>query len=560
MILGIDLGTKNSLIGFYDGTINLVQNEFESMMTPSVVHIDEEGNVLVGVQAKQRLLTHPERTFEMFKRELGTKTIYTVNGKQYTPTHLSSFILQKLVSDFTSQFNHEVDGVIISVPAYFNESQRYETKKAGRLAGLNVIQILNEPSAAAIYSNREVTSFNKTIILDMGGGTFDISIMECFEQVFEILSIAGDINLGGQDYTNALVDLCCKKGAITETEELVNLCEHAKMRLTNDSAVTVIECQGKKISISFEEYYTQLSSVNERIYPIFIKALRDASIHDINLLENIIFIGGGSNLYAFRKYIYTLLSTTEENKMITLKRDCDLAVAKGVVLYSGVVSGHETMSDIVLTDVCPFSLGLSVYSSLDDQRHFEVLIPRNSTLPITKSGIYSPYSEKQTQVNIRVFQGEHFDVDRNTFLGNIKVPCSSTKDVIIVSFTYDINSILKVKVQNLAMNLEEEIFIHHDTNLEEKDKEELIQELNSIKHIDRQQERQNYYMEKLTYLFETAHPEKREYFYELMEIYTKLIKSGTYKQQRQLENRIDHEDAAIINLALSNEDPNPFYS
>lgn len=557
MILGIDLGTKNSLIGFYDGDVNLIKNNFGEYMTPSVVHIDENHNVIVGSLAKQRLLTHPNSTFEMFKRDIGTNKTVSVNHKSYTATELSSFVLSSLVNDFKAQHDCEIEGVVISVPAYFNENQRYETKRAGQLIGLNVIQVLNEPSAAALYANQYTDNFDKSMILDLGGGTFDITIVECFEQVYEIISIAGDTNLGGQDYTNAIVELFCQKTGTVKSPQLEEICEIAKQQLTDEYSSVEIEHQGKNATITFEEYYRDIESINSRIYPIFYKAIQDAKISDVNEIKNIIFIGGGSKMYAFRKYIHDLLSANEEHEIFNLENDCDLTVARGVVLYTGMVNSHENVSGIVLLDVCPFSLGVAIIdheNNFGNGKKFDPIISRNETLPTTKTHFGSPVSNKQKIVNFKIYQGESLNVENNLLLGTVTLPCDSETNLLVTTFTYDINSILKIKVRNTKLNVEEEIYLHHHEDIDENSKNKLIKQINSLEHVDRKLERQKFYIERLLYLYEHGNIEQREISEELLNGYRYVIDNGTYKEQRLFEDRIDKVINRPINLTVTNQE------
>lgn len=557
MILGIDLGTKNSLIGYYDDGVKLVENCFESYLTPSVVHIEENGNIIVGQLAAQRLLTHPDSTFEMFKRKMGESKKYCAHGKCYSATQLSSFILESLVNDFKEKNDCEIEGVVISVPAYFNENQRHATKLAGQLIDLNVIQILNEPSAAALYASQLAGDFDKSLILDLGGGTFDLTVVECFESVYEILSIAGDTNLGGQDYTNALVDICTRKLGVEPSAQLHEMCENQKRNLVDDNSKITINYQEKSVTITFDEFYKEIEEINDKILPIFHKAVQDAKIHDINEIKKIVFIGGGSKQYAFRKYIYTLLSASEENEVFDLDDDCDLTVINGVVLYTGTLDEENHISDIILTDVCPFTLGVAVHdehSTYKSGAKFQPLISRNATLPTSKTFPAVPIRDNQRQVRVKVYQGESLDVDKNLFLGEVIIPCKSEKDLIITKFTYDINSILKINVVNLAMNIEKEEYIHHDKELSEKNKKELVKELVSLQFLDRRKQKQEYYLEKLNYHYEHGSIEGREFCNYLMERYVGLIENGTHKEMRMLEMEIDEFLGFPINFTLNGED------
>ena len=462
-ILGIDLGTTNSLGALYiDGHIQLIPNALGSYLTPSVVNIDEAGEVSVGEVAREKLITDPENTVSSFKKNMGTNMKYTIRGREFTPQELSSFVLRSIINDaeryVADKEGVTIDEVVISVPAYFHDKQRVATQEAGALAGAKVHRIVNEPSAAAlaVYSERKEQEL--ILVFDFGGGTLDVSIVDCFANVVEIISVAGNNKLGGDDFNALIADYFLKKNNLTrkditdaEYATLLKYSEIAKKQLTSDGQSTVsLYHNGENLTaeITNDILMEESSWIFDRIKEVLEKALKEAEL-TINEIGSVILAGGSSNMPIIQTFIKILFKNTP-----IFSGGGDEFIAKGVGFVAGIIERDEELKEMVMTDLCPFSLGVAVHNKGNASRpYMSTIIPRNNALPCSISDIFSTLRPDQKKIDLEILQGENMYADENEKLGQmeIKVPENTghTQNV-QVRFAYDINGVLVVDVTILS--------------------------------------------------------------------------------------------------------------
>lgn len=461
-IVGIDLGTTNSLAAaFKDGEVMLIPNTLGNVLTPSVVSVDEEGNICTGAVAKERLISHPEATVSSFKRFMGTNKSYLLAGKLFTPQELSSFILRQLKEDAERFLGEPVTEAVISVPAYFNDNQRYATREAGLLAGLKVERLVNEPSAAALASSRISQKEEQSyLVFDLGGGTLDVSVVDYFENVIEIIAVSGDNHLGGDDFDLIIARHFCEQHQISyeelkpeEQAVLLRLSEQCKRELTTqEKAMVNFRYQEEELGMFLTnlEFAKLCPEIFGRINNVVSRALRDSerTMKDIDL---VVLVGGSSRMPVISYYLETVLGKKPE-----AVGSPDEVVALGAGIYGGIKERQQEIKDLVLTDICPFTLGINVINYSDtDKPIMSPIIERNSILPSSKHGFYTNSYDGQRQILIGVYQGESYYCQDNLKLGEIEMevlPKPKGQNRVEVCFTYDINGLLEVVVTDQIKN------------------------------------------------------------------------------------------------------------
>ena len=451
MILGIDLGTTNSLgCIFRDGKMQLIPNAFGDYLTPSVVGLDEDGQIVVGKVAKERLVTQSDLTVAKFKQFMGTDKLFYLGEKTYKPEELSSFIIRKLVDDAEAYLGQKVDEVVVSVPAYFNEAQRYATKLAAQLSGVPIERIINEPSAAALAQHFQYQEEEATyIVVDFGGGTLDISVVEAFDNVVEILAIAGDNHLGGEDFTQAIAqDFLKQQGLDTNlvSKELLNktLVEAEKVkRDLNDQDQVDMKIVDKETvyqtTLTYQHFYEISQDLLKRVKKVLDRALFDARYQQVSP-NNFVLVGGTSKLRLVQEFLTYCIQQPLGQPI-----NPDTIIAKGCGLVAGIKERKEQVRDVMLSDICPFSLGIEVSNN-----GFSPIIERNTALPVSKEEVYITSSLGQTKVDIVVYQGENMQASKNFRLGNLVIPVPKNMEYhesFSVRFTYDLNGILDIDVR-----------------------------------------------------------------------------------------------------------------
>lgn len=451
-ILGVDLGTTNSLAVVYkEGKPVLIPNAYGEYVTPSAVSI-LDGKIVVGKLAKERLITHPECSASLFKRNMGSDVTYTLDKKEYDSATLSSFVVKQLIEDAQNYLHESIDEVVISVPAYFNARQRQDTKRIGELLNVKVERLINEPSAAAIACHMD-DEYETFVVFDFGGGTLDVSVVDCFENVISINAISGNNHLGGTDFDRAMAEYFCLKNGLNFNvldlsfqQSIIRACEQAKIRLSAQRVVEVsLVHLNKNYNCIFDEnvLFNTTHSLLESCKNVIGKAVKDSGF-SASELDSLILVGGSSKMPVLQHYLSDAL-----NIPVLKEENMDSLVALGLGKYIGIKQRDENIKDVVVTDICPFSLSTSTYNEQNpDLELSTVLIPKNSVLPTSKKITLRTVHKGQTKVNISVFQGQAMYAKENLFLGQafIHVPRNMRDyESFDLIYSYDINSMLYVE-------------------------------------------------------------------------------------------------------------------
>lgn len=498
-LIGIDLGTTNSLSGICrDGKMILIPNEFGSVLTPSAVSVDEKGNICVGAVAKERLVSHPESSVASFKRFMGTDKVFTLAGRDFTPQELSSFVLRQLIESAAKFLGEEVTEAIISVPAYFNDNQRYATKEAGELAGIKVERLVNEPSAAALAASRlkgggegkEGGEEGSYLVFDFGGGTLDVSVVDYFDNVIEILAVRGDNRLGGDDFDEIIARRFCEEqGAeyekLTPSQKasLLRLAEKCKRELTTaPKAELTYEIGGAPgvLTLTNVSLAEMSQSIFDRISRVITEVLKDGR-RTILDMDEIVLVGGSSRMPVIALFLQTFLG-----RVPRMMGSPDEMVAMGAGVYAGMKERRHEIKDLVLTDICPFTLGTEVYNYADHKKSImSPVIERNSVLPSSKINHYTNAYDYQEYITVGIYQGEAYYCEDNVKLGELEIrimPVRRGKAKLELRFTYDINGILEVEVTDRLGNLtKRKVLTSESTRLSPEDLEGRLKELMAYK-------------------------------------------------------------------------------
>lgn len=485
-VIGIDLGTTNSIaVVFRNGEVEMIPNSFGEYLTPSVVTI-ENNELIVGKIAKQKLVTNPENTTALFKRDMGSDKKIKLGKNKYLPQELSALVLKQLVDDAEKYLDEKVEEIVISVPAYFNAKQRRATKLAGELIGIKVDRLINEPSAAAIACHDD--EFETFIVFDFGGGTLDVSVVDCFENVVSICSIAGNNKLGGIDFDRAISMYFCQQNNIdynsllrAEKESLFLAAERAKIALQNEDEVNMkLSIRGKLYSIKISNEILSLISkpILDEIREVIRRAVKDSGFTSSEI-DRMIMVGGSSYMPIVKDYLEKLLKIPVDSA-----EDIDCMVAMGLGKYLGIKQRCSEVKDLVVTDICPFSLSTPIVNESDANNPLsKVIIPKNTVLPSSRTVTLQAYKRGQKNVSISVYQGEEMYENENILLGHAKVNIPRNykeNERFNITYSYDINSMLYVEVEILSTG-EKNVFIIGDDKKLESIKEG--KQLSAIKEI-----------------------------------------------------------------------------
>ena len=493
-IIGIDLGTTYSLVSYFNaGKSELIPNIHGKFMTPSVVSVLKNDEIIVGQTAKERLYTHPHLTAAAFKRFIGTKKQYVLGKHKLNPIELSSLVLKSLKTDAEAMLGENVYEAIISVPAYFNDQQRRATKQAGELAGLRVERLVSEPTAAALaYGLHEGDGDIQFLVFDLGGGTFDVSVVEMFDNILEVKAVAGDNFLGGEDFDKAIAEHFIKKVGLQnriddKTRSVIKeKAEAVKYILSSsESAEMTVVSGGSTYNYTFTR--TILAEISEsiltRIRLPVLRALRDARIK-INDLSQVILVGGSCRMPIVRSYAAQLFERLPMGYI-----DPDETVAMGVGVAAALKERNETLAERLMTDVCSFTLGtdtmmMNQYGGWEHNVYLPI-IERNTVIPCSKVVRLSSVADYQEKFRIMIYQGESRQSDQNLELGALEIkvpPRLSGESEIDVRYTYDINGLLEVEVTSLDTgDTKREIIINSDNQLTPKEIENSLKKLASLK-------------------------------------------------------------------------------
>ena len=489
--VGIDLGTTNSCVAVLEGgEPTVIANAEGARTTPSVVGFTKSGERLVGSAAKRQAVVNPDRTIISIKRKMGTSDKVTIDGSSYTPEQISAMILQKLKTDAEAYLGEKVDKAVITVPAYFNDAQRNATKDAGKIAGLEVLRIINEPTAASLAYGLDRKKNETILVYDLGGGTFDVSVLDVGDGVFEVRSTAGDTHLGGDDFDQRIVDFVAEefkkdqgidlrkdKQAMQRMREAA---EKAKIELSNVVQTTInlpfitADADGPKhldINLSRAKFDELTRDLVKRTEEPFMRSLTDAGI-EAKDVDEIILVGGSTRIPAIQDLVKRLGGGKEPNRSV----NPDEVVAVGAAIQAGVLGGE--VKDVVLLDVTPLSLGIQTLGDM-----FTKLIERNTTIPTRKSEVFSTAADGQTAVDVVVYQGERQVSSQNKLLGRFQLtgipPAPRGVPQVEVTFDIDANGIVNVSAKDRATNKEQRITISGAGTLDKATIERMIREAES---------------------------------------------------------------------------------
>ena len=498
MIIGIDLGTTNSAVAIWrDGQSELVPNALGELLTPSAVSVDRNGQTWVGRAALDRLATHPQETVTSFKRMMGTEATVGLARRDLRAEDLSAVILRSLADDVEAATGERPEAAVVTVPAYFNERQRRATRRAGEIAGLKVERLINEPTAAALaFGLTDKGDREPFLVFDLGGGTFDVSIVEMFDGIVEVRASAGDNRLGGDDFDQVMAKLAVPKLgdaealdalpddrrrallqlAAEKTRRALSTYNEASFSVTADNTELTAE-------ITAEEFEEAADGLIRRLRDPVIRSLRDSNI-DVKSLSDIVLVGGATRMPVVRKALTRMFGRFPNSSVHP-----DHAVALGAAIQAGLLSGGDGLEEIRITDVAPFTLGIDV-ADRDAKGHihtgiFSPIIDRNTPVPVSRVHTYGTMEDNQREIRFGVYQGEARDVAQNVKLGELKIPVPAKRmgEVWIdVRFTYDTSGLLEVDVEvpvsGLKRNL---VIVDEEDRRSAKDLEQSRKALEALK-------------------------------------------------------------------------------
>jgi molecular chaperone DnaK len=495
-VVGIDLGTTNSVVSVMEGqSPTVIANAEGNRTTPSVVAFTKTGERLVGQLAKRQAVTNPDRTISSIKRHMGTDFAVKIDGKDYTPQEISAMVLQKLVNDASSYLGERVTKAVITVPAYFNDAQRQATKDAGKIAGLEVLRIINEPTAAALAYGLDKKGNETILVFDLGGGTFDVSVLEVGDGVFEVKSTNGDTHLGGDDYDVRIVDFLVSEfrkeqgidlsGDRQAMQRLTEAAEKAKIELSGTVQTNInlpfitADANGPKhldVTVTRAKFEELTNDLTQRCVQPFKNALSDAKL-DVSKIDEIVMVGGSTRMPVIQELVRKLTG-----KELNQSVNPDEVVAIGAAIQAGVLSGE--VHDVVLLDVTPLSLGLETLGGVATK-----LIERNTTIPTRKTQVFTTAEDGQTSVDINILQGEREMAADNKSLGRFRLEGlpAAPRGIpqVEVTFNIDANGIVNVSAKDLGTGKEQQITITASTNLSKDEVDRMVRDAEAMAADDK---------------------------------------------------------------------------
>ena len=459
VIIGIDLGTTNCACAVYrNGEIEMIPNSLGHVLTPSAVSVDDEKHIITGLPARERQATHPDRTVTSFKRYMGAKHVTQLGNLTFSPEELSALMLRSLKADAEAYLGEPVEEAVITVPAYFNDKQRKATKRAGELADLKVERLINEPTAAALaYGLHKRGAETRFLVFDLGGGTFDVSILEIFEGVIEVRATSGDTRLGGEDFNEVLIEMARAKfakeigSALKDDnalyQRLRESAERTRRALTNASDAPfsfVWKNKEWSFNVSADQYETQCDDLLARLREPVLRSLRDSNIA-IESLSDILLVGGATRMPIVRRAVTKMFGRFPSTNI-----NPDEAVAQGAAVQAALKARHSDLKEVVLTDVCPYTLGVESTEKHGGEFVKGIFVPileRNCVVPASREKEFGTLADYQTAVKFNIYQGESRWVKDNVLLGDVTIPVPPARageHPIECRFSYDINGLLEV--------------------------------------------------------------------------------------------------------------------
>lgn len=540
MIVGIDLGTTNSLIAYYtEEGPKIIPNRLGKNLTPSVVSMDEDEQIYVGDVAVERNLLYPGSTASVFKRDMGSRKEFKLLHKTFTAEELSSFVLRALKEDAEHFLGEEVTEAVISVPAYFNDARRRATKRAGELAGFKVERIISEPTAAAIafglYDNQEHSRF---LVFDLGGGTFDVSILEHFDTIMEVRAVAGDNFLGGEDFTAVLENLFFEKykqfDRLTMNEKMLRhihkQAEACKIGFS-ENHTSSMQCKiGDEIysmELTLTRYEEACEELLDKIRQPVKRSLADAHIRLADI-DRIVMVGGATKSPVIRRFAGKLFQKVPDTSI-----NPDEAVALGAAIQAAMKERRDSIKEVILTDVCPFTLGTEVVREWEkgifENGLFCPIIDRNTVIPASRTERLYTVKDNQSKIRVNVLQGESRFAANNLSLGELEIDIPKNKageEAVDVTYTYDINSILEVEVKSVStQKAEKQVFKSSNVDMTDEEIKERFETLSYLKIHPRDREENKYLLLRGERIYEESVGEKRSYIEAALHKYEKALNS-----------------------------------
>ncbi|MRX73891.1 Hsp70 family protein [Bacillus lacus] len=554
--IGIDLGTSNSLAAYWteDGP-RIIPNVLGSHLTPSIVSVDDNGEILIGEVAKERLITHPHHTASTFKRHMGTNKVYKLGSYNLTPEELSSFVLQSLKIDAESFLGETITDAVISVPAYFNDQQRKATKRAAELAGLTVTRLISEPTAAAIaYGFHQKGSDTKFLVFDLGGGTFDVSILELFEEVMEVKSITGDNFLGGEDFTELLMNHFIHTVKIDPAEldahalsMLFKQAEKCKRHLAENhqNYRMVLQVQGftHKMEVNRSLFDKLAQPLMLRIRNPIQRALRDAELRTDDI-DAIILIGGATRMPIIKTAVTKMFG-----RLPFLSIHPDEAVALGTAVQVALKERNEAVQELILTDVCPYTLGTDVAIKIDHDHYtggyFMPIIERNTPIPVSRVERLYTLHDQQKLLSIGIYQGESRHVDNNLKLGEMELhipPAPAGEICVDVRYTYDVNGLLEVETTVVSTGEKKQMLIEqNEGSMTKEEMAERMKQLKGLKIHPRERTENRLLLARGERLYEEALGELRQIIASTMDKFEQIL--STQDEQKIKSAAVSFKEA-----------------
>ena len=524
-----------------------------------VVSVDEEGNVYVGETAKERMSLYPDTVAQTFKRSMGTEREYVLSGQKFKPEELSSMVLRALKEDAEAYLGEEVTEAVISVPAYFDDKRRKATKRAGELAGLKVERMISEPTAAAVaYGLYDKTKDTRFLVFDLGGGTFDVSVLELYHNILEVRAVAGDNYLGGEDFTKVMEKLFLQKSGLSladlsekEQIRLYRQAEKAKRNISEENKVTMsflYKEETKEETITSKEYEEACEELLMKIREPVKKSLADAGLK-LTDIDEVILIGGATRLNIVRDFLIRLFRKFPDTKL-----NPDETVALGTAIQAAMKERREEVKEVILTDVCSFTLGTEVVVEYDEDRfedgRFCPIIERNTVIPASHTERLYTARDNQDKVRVRVLQGESRFARNNLYLGELEIDVPKApkgQEAVDVTYTYDINSLLEVEVKVVSTGKSQKMIIKgSDNQMTEEEIKKRMEELAYLKIQPRDYEENRLVLLRAERMYEESLGDKRKKLDHYINAFEAALQKG--KQDKISETR----DA--LNEILEEED------